>query len=339
VAFTTGSVVFVGASGVYQQDNANFNIIDSSPYKLKIGAGGNLSLFLANDATKTGIQFYNSGVGGIGIRSDGADIAISTAGSSFSPNTWGSDLVTFKQGGNVGIGNTTASQMLTVGASEQFKVTSAGAVTAAQETITGSSAVNLALTNTTSSLTYTLYSANSASNGFNGFGIFDGTSYRLKIDGSTGNLTVANVLTSYNGITLAGLGQPIIVAVADATAQAANIGTTPLYTVPASGAGMYRLSCYVVLTRAATTSSTLPGCYVVYTDKDSSVSNGNAQATVTSTGNTVGTTAGSNGTGLGQIVMNAAASSTINYVVTGYTSVGATTMQYAVHIKLEYVGP
>jgi len=47
--------------------------------------------------------------------------------------------------------------------------------------VTNASGTALSLINTTSALTYTLYSANTASNGFNGFGIFNGTDYDLKI--------------------------------------------------------------------------------------------------------------------------------------------------------------
>ena len=47
--------------------------------------------------------------------------------------------------------------------------------------VTNASGTALSLVNTTSALTYTLYSANAASNGFNGFGIFNGTDYDLRI--------------------------------------------------------------------------------------------------------------------------------------------------------------
>jgi len=36
--------------------------------------------------------------------------------------------------------------------------------------------------------------------------------------------------------------------------------------------------------------------------------------------------------------IQAQAGTAINYSTTGYTSVGATPMQYAIHIKLEYLG-
>lgn len=49
---------------------------------------------------------------------------------------------------------------------------------------------------------------------------------------------------------------------------------------------MYRVSCYVIVTTAATTSSTLPSCNLIRTDNDNS-NNQSANVTATQTGNTV----------------------------------------------------
>ena len=123
----------------------------------------------------------------------------------------------------------------------------------------------------------------------------------------------------------------------DAAAQAANIAATTLYTVPASGAGMYRVSFYAVITQAATTSSTLPFGQIVYTDNDTSLTN-TATFTNTNTANAVGSVAALFTGGGSMPVLNVKPGTIIQYQTTSYASTGATPMQYAVHIKLEYLG-
>jgi len=162
------------------------------------------------------------------------------------------------------------------------------------------------------------------------------------LPGSFTTLATSGLLTSYDGITTAGLGVPVLVAKADATTQSANISTTTVYAVLASGAGMYQISCYVVETRAATNSSTLPNCGVVWTDNESSVVESN-WITGQNTGNAPGViamswTSGSNSVGGGFEIMNAQASTNIRFNTQSYASNGATSMQYAVHVKLIYLG-
>ncbi len=121
-----------------------------------------------------------------------------------------------------------------------------------------------------------------------------------------------------------------IAAVVNLTAQQAAIGTTTLFTPTA--AGYFRFSCYVVLTQPATTSSTVGQCQVLYTDSDSNAAQTNPVIS-TSTNNANGTVPPKSGV----IVDNtffAKASTPIQYNV-AYASVGATPMQYAVHIRLE----
>lgn len=125
----------------------------------------------------------------------------------------------------------------------------------------------------------------------------------------------------------------------DLLAQGANLGPTTFYTVPTGLGGVYRFNCYTVVTRAATTSSTLPGCNVNPVDNDTNVATISIGVTATNTGNTVGTigaTGGANADGTN--IINVRAGSTIAYSTTGYASVGATSMQYALHAKLEYLG-
>src|SRR5205823_12199857 len=77
---------------------------------------------------------------------------------------------------------------------------------------------------------------------------------------------------TYNNISTVSNGIPSEVATIDSTGLTANVGATTLYAVPASGAGMYRVSAYVVETTAGSVSSTLPNVQIVYTDSDSNTS-------------------------------------------------------------------
>lgn len=144
------------------------------------------------------------------------------------------------------------------------------------------------------------------------------------------------VITDANGNTL-NVG-PGVVAKVDLTAQQANISPTTLYTVPAGAGGSYRVTGYLVVTQAATTSSTLPNLVINYNDGDTNTS---VTSTITSmnTNNAVG--ANSAQSGVSQIftqTMNCRSGSVMQYQTIGYASVGATPMQYAAHIKLEYLG-
>jgi hypothetical protein len=130
---------------------------------------------------------------------------------------------------------------------------------------------------------------------------------------------------------------PQVVASANATAQGANIGSTTLYAVPAGSGGMYRASVYLVITQAATTSSTMPAGQVAWTDSDTSGAEGPISITNTSTANIVGLPS-SSATGLGMLVIYAKAGTNITYSTTGYVSSGVTPMQYAIHVRLEYLG-
>ena len=120
------------------------------------------------------------------------------------------------------------------------------------------------------------------------------------------------------------------------TAQGANIGATTLYSVPAWGAGLYRASCYVVVTQVPSTSGTLPACNITFTDADTSVSETFALSNLLMGSPPVLGATGNMGPGLP--VQNVKASTTIQYSTSSYASVGATPLQYAIHIRLEYLG-
>ena len=132
-------------------------------------------------------------------------------------------------------------------------------------------------------------------------------------------------------------GSPVISMVASISlmAQQANVGLTRLYAVPTGGSGLYRLSCYTVLTQAATSSSTLPRCQISYTDGDSSISK-MLPITQASDSNTVG--AIGEATGFSTFVISPKEGTNIQFQTDTYASSGATSMQYAVRVKAEYLG-
>jgi hypothetical protein len=115
----------------------------------------------------------------------------------------------------------------------------------------------------------------------------------------------------------------------DLTVQGAAISATTLYAVPSTDVGLYGVCYSAKLTRAATTSSTLGGAtgfQVIYTDATDSVVVTTA-AGPTSTLNTTQAQVS------GCIVVHAKASTNIQYAF-GYTSSGATTMQYKISARV-----
>jgi hypothetical protein len=99
-------------------------------------------------------------------------------------------------------------------------------------------------------------------------------------------------------------------------------------------AGMYRATVYIIVSQAATTSSTMPDTQIQYVDRDSGATI-TINATAGSSGNTTSTFA------TATVILNAANSSTIKYAtgqVTPYASVGGTPMQYTYRARLEFLG-
>src|SRR5438128_172419 len=153
------------------------------------------------------------------------------------------------------------------------------------------------------------------------------------------NQKFTKLFTQYNGIATVSNGVPAEYAKIDTTGLTGNVASALLYAVPAAAAGMYRISSLVVETTAASVSSTLPNVQIVYTDND--VGSGTVTIDATPvlgvagigqtgalTANTVGTTA------TGVIVINAKASTNINYQTVNYASTAAG-MAYAIHVKAE----
>lgn len=152
----------------------------------------------------------------------------------------------------------------------------------------------------------------------------------LDMDITTGRIS------TYNGIATVSRGIPAEYATVDLTAQSAAITTTTLYAVPSTGAGQYRLSWNAKVTTAATTSSILGALTIVYTDPDGVAQTITCGAQINA--GTIATTSVGNSTttvllGL-PMMLNCKASTNITYAF-AYTSVGATPMQYNLHIKVE----
>lgn len=123
----------------------------------------------------------------------------------------------------------------------------------------------------------------------------------------------------------------------DLTAQSAAITATTLYTPTTTG--MYRISVYLQVTTAASTSSVLGGAtgvVITYNDGDGNVAQTDTAALQTTAG-AIAVTSATNTTATnlnGTLVVNAKTGVAIQYAI-GYTSVGVTPMQYAAHFKIE----
>jgi flagellar basal body P-ring protein FlgI len=110
------------------------------------------------------------------------------------------------------------------------------------------------------------------------------------------------------------------------TAQAANITTTTILTPSASG--VYRVSAYIIVSQAATVSSTLPSTTITWTDPDNSTSQ-SITLTPTNTGNLLTTYQQAS------VIFNAKTGIPIQYSTASYATSGATPMQYGLRIRTE----
>lgn len=137
----------------------------------------------------------------------------------------------------------------------------------------------------------------------------------------------AGKIATYGSIATVANGVPSELAKVDLTAQTADKGVTTLYAVPATGAGIYRVSGYIAVTTVDAASSTLPSIVIAWTDADNSTAQ-SFTLTPTNAGNVLTTLQ------QGLMVVNAKASTNIQYSTSGYAS-GATPMAFALHLKLE----
>lgn len=171
-----------------------------------------------------------------------------------------------------------------------------------------------------------------------GWYLSNGAGYQNSSGVSVFDINTSGSIDTYAGSATAGNGVSAVLASTSGTTQAAALSASALYT-PAA-AGLYRVSFAVTLTRAATSSSTLAGAGGIklnYTTGDSSTAvnqqvpcwlTTSTTATVTnSAANTVGTTL------IGSVVVYS--STTAMTFDIGYTSSGATSMQYAYHVTVE----
>jgi Glycosyl hydrolase family 10 len=146
-------------------------------------------------------------------------------------------------------------------------------------------------------------------------------------DGTTFTFPMTSKTIMANDFSNATYTPPNLVATVDLTAQSADIGATTFYTAPADG--FYLLMISGEVTQAATSSSTLQGPVVTYYDKDTNTLEYAGPGN--STANTVGT-----------IVKNTypiyvKSGTILQYYVNAYASSGVTPMQFAAHIRLQWV--
>jgi hypothetical protein len=155
-----------------------------------------------------------------------------------------------------------------------------------------------------------------------GVGVLPAWSSSLSIT----NLALTGTVTKVNNITTAGNGATFPVGIANLTAQGADVATTTL--IASAAQGLYRVSAWCAVTRAATTNSVLPAVKI-------GTSNGTTQ-TIT----LAATTSGNALTTLtqGSVVVKASSSSpNITYTSSGFASSGATTMQYELYVSAEAI--
>lgn len=112
------------------------------------------------------------------------------------------------------------------------------------------------------------------------------------------------------------------------TAQGADVSATTFTGFSSVVAGYYRVCGYASVTRAATTSSTLPGITMTCTDPADSVAK-TVKISATNTGNTTGTAVGGCG------ICDAKVSTAVQYGTSGWASSGGTSMQFDVIFTLE----
>ena len=117
--------------------------------------------------------------------------------------------------------------------------------------------------------------------------------------------------------------------------QTGNIGNTALYSVPANAEGRYLLYCTTIQTQTASSSSILPYCSFNWTNKTD-----NAQRSAYPPWSGLNSNANTTNLQLPQSMMgDVKAGSTIAFYTNGYSSTGATAMQYSIVFTVIYAGP
>lgn len=340
---TAGSVVFIGASGELTQDNANFFYSDSlnrfslgtnnpqTQFHVKVPSDGVDAFRFDNAASGivVTITVTSAGHGRIAARNGSGTIQSQITGATASGdvNYMLASLVI----GGTSAPTTTNNLVMSGGATSP----TLGAATADITSLAGIDRVNTrhaAAGNRVLGIRpeqgSAIYIGDDAIDFAAATAIISVNSTDITLTSTT--IDFPQKFTKYNNIATVANGVPSEIAQINTTGLTGNVSIATLYAVPASGAGMYRVSVFAVETVAGSISSTLPRTEITFTDVDANTSI-TINATATSTANTVGTA------NQGQVVMNVKASTNIQYATTGYAS-NAAGMTYAIHIRLEALG-
>jgi len=121
---------------------------------------------------------------------------------------------------------------------------------------------------------------------------------------------------------------PVLQSLYDETAQSANISSTPWFSPAQSG--RFKISGYIIVTTAATSSSTLPSIVISWTDADNATVQ-TLTLTATNAGNLLTTFAQASA------MISVAGGTTVSISTSSYASSGATAMQFALHARAEAV--
>jgi len=124
---------------------------------------------------------------------------------------------------------------------------------------------------------------------------------------------------------------PALLPGADLLTQAANISATDLVASGDVTGGMYEISIYIIVTQAASSTSTMPSVSITWTDADN-ITGQTITATATSSGNLLTTYAQA------RVTVDARNGFAIQYATASYASSGGTPMQYALHIRVSKLG-
>lgn len=157
--------------------------------------------------------------------------------------------------------------------------------------------------------------------------LFEGTADANETTLAITDPTADNTVTVQNitGTIPMGVGTPV-----NLTAQGASIAATTLYAVPADG--FYQVCWNATVTRAATTSSTLGPFQIRYTNVPDNVVKTWPSANVNNV-NQAATNSTASGVIAGSTTVYARSGTNIQYIM-GYTSSGATSMQYELNITV-----
>lgn len=150
---------------------------------------------------------------------------------------------------------------------------------------------------------------------------------------NTVNAALDGTITTYASIATVESGVPASHWNKTLTAQGANIAATDFVpAISSAGAARYRLTCYIAVTRQATTTATVPDCNLICTDPtDSVVKTIQVVPAIAGVAANPTTAVGSSGSGM----CDAKVGTAIQWSTTNYASSGGTSMQYKIYLILE----